>query len=151
MTSEINRHRISMGDIVYTFEHLLSNNKEDIPFKYNDWQAWLSEEKNTTRPVQHLNCDSNGDYMETSPEMHYKNQLARLLFIWLNLPTQDRSESAYQIAYDNTETKTEDKMTLPSTSNTIPCVQKLIRALHKELIHQSIGIKDFVEKVRNFV
>ena len=147
MTIEMNRHRISMKDIVGTCELPFAYNKEGVPFKDDDLQTWLTTEKHI-QSAQYPNFNLSGCNIENTPEKNYKHTLVRQLFIWLNLPAKDRTESACQIAYEKSDIKNMQDAYIPSSTYfTIPCIQKLVRALRKELNYCSIGPWEFVGKV----
>ena len=72
------------------------------------------------------------------------------LFKWLNLPSRDREESTYQIAYDQNniiETRFQDPVPKVNPLFAIPCIQKLTKAVRKELVNCSIGPWEFTRKV----
>ena len=142
----MNRHHISMKDLVDTCGLPVTYNKEYITSKYDDLHEWLTTEEGI-HSVPDSNSNLNGCSAIHTPEMQYKNKLVRQLFIWLNLPAKDRAESACQIAYDKGDSKSRADVFLSSTSGTIPSVPKLIRALRKELNYYSIDYWQFVGKV----
>lgn len=144
----MNRHHISMKDIVDICGLPLAYNKEDVTSKDNDLQAWLTTEKHIQSAQIFNKFNRNWCHIKNTPKIHHKNKLVRQLFIWLNLPAKDRAESACQIAYDKGDSNNgQDTFILSSASVTIPCVQKLVRALRKELNYCSIGLWEFVRKV----
>ena len=83
-------------------------------------------------------------------QMSNKCVLFGNLFKWLNLPSRDREESTYQVAYDQNniiETKFQDQAPKATSFFPIPCVQKLTKAVRKELVKCSIGPWEFTQKV----
>ena len=85
-------------------------------------------------------------YLQTSN----KCVLIGYLFKWLNLPSRDREESTYQVAYDQNniiETKFQDPVPKAHSVFAIPCIQKLTKAVRKELVKSSIGPWEFTQKV----
>ena len=86
----------------------------------------------------------------TYPRTSNKCVLFGYFFKWLNLPPRDREESAYQIAYDQNniiETKFQDPVPKANSSFAIPCIQKMTKAVKKELVNCSIGPWEFTQKV----
>ena len=90
--------------------------------------------------------NSENNYLQTSN----KCVLFGNLFKWLNLPSRDREESTYQVAYDQNniiETKFQDPFPKANSFFAIPCIQKLTKAVRKELVKCSIGPWEFTQKV----
>ena len=77
-----------------------------------------------------------------------KEYLFSYMFTWLNLPQHDREESAFQIA----DEKHQHKRFKDTNSNhihpmTIPCLDKLVEKVWKELKSSNISVWNFAEKV----
>ena len=86
----------------------------------------------------------------TYPKTSNKCVLFGYLFKWLNLPSRDREESTYQVAYDQNniiETKFQDPFPKANSFFAIPCIQKLTKTVRKELVNCSIGLWEFTQKV----
>ena len=86
--------------------------------------------------------------MDDTITLKLKKNILGQLFVWLNLPPKDRSESAYQLSYDKGQLQVGPDGVFGIDKNaTIPCIQKLVPAVLKELHNCSISVWEFVGKV----
>ena len=85
---------------------------------------------------------------ENSKSIQSKEYLLSSMFTWLNLPEQDRAESGFQIANEKDKfEKTKDTNSNNIHPVTIPCLNKLVEKVWKELKISNISVWNFAEKV----
>ena len=158
----MNRHGISMKNMVdicdlssvYENDNVYGVDKDvDMACMDKDLHTWLTSWYLRSRSLQlPLIARMSKNSLDASLVFHDINKLLRQLFLWLNLPARDRTESASQVAFDNDKNKSGHIEDISSTASfTIPCVQKLVRAILKELRTYSIGFWEFVGKVRRLL